>query len=251
MSIPVPILDSHIHLFPASELPNLAWNAPGHPLWHPHTPAEYRRATAPASDLLAGYVFLETDRRVDESAADENAGWEHPLREVGYLARIAAGRPAPGEEQASHKAGGDGDDDVRLCRGIVPWAPVAAGEAALGRYLDAARATCEREGDGAVWGRRVRGFRYLLQDKPDGTMLGADFVAGVRLLGRRGFAFDVGVDTHRRGRQQLEECVGLVERAHEGLPTEEKVVFILSEFDLVDFRGGGFLFSFFFLLSCP
>lgn len=242
MSIPVPILDSHIHLFPASELPNLAWNAPGHPLWRQHSPAEYRRATASSSDLLSGYVFLETDRRVDEKSSSQStdaaaqiAGWEHPLREIGYLARIAAGRPRPGE---GHD---DSDEDRRLCKGIVPWAPVAAGEAALARYLDAARATCEREAGSAaeVWEKRVRGFRYLLQDKPDGTMLAADFVAGVRLLGRRGFAFDVGVDLHRRGRGQLEGCVGLVERAHEGLQTEEKVVFILSEstsmFDWVEF----------------
>lgn len=221
MSIPVPILDSHIHLFPASELPTLAWNAPGHPLWHQHAPAEYRRATASSCDLLSGYVFLETDRRVDQGDASPEGGWAHPLQEVSYLARIAAGRPRPGE--------GHDVDDRRLCKGIVPWAPVAAGEEALGRYLDAARAVCERDGDGEVWGLKVKGFRYLLQDKPDGTMLEEGFVAGVRMLGRRGYAFDVGVDLHRRGRRQLEECVGLVERAHEGLRMDEKVVFIMSE----------------------
>lgn len=256
MSIPVPILDSHIHLFPAADLPNLAWAAPGHPLWKPHTPAEYRAATASSADLLLGYVFLETDRRVGAGAgagavagaggdeADEAAAWAHPLAEVGYLARIAAGRDGDG----------NGDEGARLCRAVVPWAPVAAGEAALARYLDRARAVCGREaGDGgqeeaegvgekksttpaaaaadadATWRRVVKGFRYLLQDKPDGTMLTGDFVAGCRLLGRRGFAFDVGVDLHRRGRGQLEECVELVERAHEGLETAEKVVFILSE----------------------
>lgn len=232
MSIPVPILDSHIHLFPASELPTLAWNDPSHPLWAQHSVAEYRRATRASHDLLSGFIFLETDRRNDEADPRPDGGWTYPLQEVRWLARIASGRPNPGE---GHEPG---DRDRDLCKGIVPWAPVPGGEAVLGRYIEAVRATClraqeggeEEEGEGeSVW-KRVKGFRYLLQDKPDGTMLDDKFVEGVRLLGRKGLVFDVGVDQHRRGRAQLEEVVELVERAHEGVKQEEKVIFILSEF---------------------
>lgn len=224
MSIPVPILDSHIHLFPSSELHTLAWNSPSHPLWRQHAPADYRAATDSSSDLLSGYVFLETDRRVDQSDPSPAGGWALALAEVSWLARIASGRPRDGE---GHEAGAQGVD-ARMCLGIVPWAPVPAGAEALGRYVDAARGVCEEVGGvGGVWGR-VKGFRYLLQDKPDGTMLEEGFVEGVRFLGREGFSFDVGIDLHRRGRSQLEECVELVERAHEGVGDKEKVVFILS-----------------------
>lgn len=222
MSIPVPILDAHIHLFPASELPTLAWNDPSHPLWAQHSLAEYRRATLSSHDLLSGFIFLETDRRNDENDPRPEGGWKHTLQEVSWLARIAGGRPRAGEGHAP------GDRD--LCKGIVPWAPVAAGEEVLGEYIEAVRETCLRDGGGdeSVW-KRVKGFRYLLQDKPERTMLDEKFVEGVRLLGRKGLVFDVGVDQHRRGRSQLEEVVELVERAHEGVKQEDKVIFILSE----------------------
>lgn len=243
MSIPVPILDSHIHLYPASELPTLAWATPGHPLYRQHAPADYRRAASSSLDLLSGFIFLETDRRTTSTDPDptgssgteareegkeekeEQASWKYPLQEISYLARIAGGRPRPGE---SHDAAAD----AALCRGIVPWAPVPGGAGVLRSYLAAARRVCERDGGEGVW-RRVRGFRYLLQDKPGGTMLGDGFVEGVRFLGREGFVFDVGVDQHRRGRAQLEEVVGLVERAHEGVAEAERVVFVLSECLLV------------------
>lgn len=239
MSIPVPIIDSHIHLFPASELSTLAWNEPSHPLWKQHSLTEYRRAVSSSHDLLSGFIFLETDRRTtpddgssddaaaapppDPTAAPEQGGysWKYPLQEVSFLARLAAGRPRDVTEgHAAH--------DKDLCLGIVPWAPMPAGPAVLARYLDAVRATALRDGDEGVWAK-IKGFRYLLQDKPDGTMLAPAFIEALKLLGRRGLVFDVGVDQHHRGRKQLEEAVEMIERAHEGIKDEEKVVFILSE----------------------
>lgn len=221
MSIPVPILDTHIHLYPLSEAPTLAWNHPGHPLWGQRSLAEYTSATASSHDLLSGFIFLETDRATDEADPTPTGGWQHPLAEVSFLARVAAGQPRAGE---GHEA-----RDASLCQGIVPWAPVPAGAAVLERYLQSVEEVCGRDGDGAATWAKVKGFRYLLQDKPEGVMLQEGFVEGVRLLGRRGFVFDVGVDLHRRGRGQLEEVVELVERAHRGVADAEKTVFILSE----------------------
>lgn len=220
MSIPVPILDTHIHLYPLAEAPTLAWNHPAHPLWGQRSVAEYKAATASSHDLLAGFVFLETDRANDEADPTPAGGWRHPLAEVSFLARIAAGAPRADE---GHVAG-----DAALCKGVVPWAPVPAGAAVLEQYLAGVREAWEREAGAATW-RTVKGFRYLLQDKPDGVMLQDGFVEGVRLLGRKGFVFDVGVDLHRRGRVQLEEAVELVERAHRGVEDKDKTVFILSE----------------------
>lgn len=232
MTTPVPIIDSHIHLFPASELDTLAWADPSSPLYAQHSLAEYRAAVAPQHDLVSGFVFVEADRKSDALSSSSSASapapgddaWRHALEEVSFLARVASGRPRPGE--------GHEPKDSGLCLGIVPWAPLPAGADALGRYVDAVRETCIRDGGGgeageAVWAK-VKGFRYLVQDKPARTMLAPGFVEGLRLLGRRGLVFDVGVDLHRRGRAQLEEVVEMVDRAHEGVPEGEKVTFILS-----------------------
>lgn len=220
MSIPVPILDTHIHLYPLSEAPTLAWNNSSHPLWGQRSLTEYKSTTASSHDLLSGFIFLETDRSNDESDPSPEGGWKHPLAEVSFLARIAAGKPREGEGHEGKDAG--------LCKGIVPWAPVPAGAEVLGRYIESVKEVCERDGDKATWAK-VKGFRYLLQDKPEGVMLKDGFVEGVKLLGRKGLVFDVGVDLHRRGRGQLEEVVELVERAHRGVDEKEKTVFILSE----------------------
>ncbi|KAI1806071.1 hypothetical protein F4811DRAFT_512724 [Daldinia bambusicola] len=90
------------------------------------------------------------------------------------------------------------------------------------RYLELA----EREA-GASW-PKVRGFRYLLQDKPHGTMLQDGFIESLKLLGRRGFVFDLGVDQHNRGRTQLEEVVEMIDRAHDGVPEDQRVTFIIN-----------------------
>lgn len=233
MSIPVPIIDSHIHLFPSSELTTLAWNDPTNPLWKQHSLTEYRRAISSSHDLVSGFIFLETDRKTtpengsaaaNPEAAPEDGGysWKYPLQEVSFLSRIASGRPRDATEGHEPK-------DRDLCLGIVPWAPLPAGPEVLARYIEAVRETTLRDGNDSVWSK-IKGFRYLVQDKPDGTMLKPLFIEGLKLLGRKGLVFDVGVDQHRRGRKQLEEAVEMVERAHEGVKDEEKVTFILSEF---------------------
>ena len=204
------VIDSHIHLYPEAELSTLAWHTSDSPLTGRHSVEEYRAATgAPAN--LEGFIFIESDRK-NADAQD----WTAPLQEVAWLRRIAAGQPRPDE--------GHTPDDAKLVLGIVPWAPVVRGPAELDKYLTLAEAEAGPE----VWAK-VKGFRYLLQDKPNGTGLGDDFIEGLKLLGRKGFVFDLGVDQHRRGRIQLEETVDMIDRAHDGVEENEKVVFILSE----------------------
>ncbi|KAH6649813.1 hypothetical protein F5144DRAFT_23242 [Chaetomium tenue] len=208
-----PIIDSHIHLYPASEAASLAWLTPTHPLAGQHSVDEFRAATGTTTDPpVAGFVVVEADRR-----NDAGRDWTAPLAEVAWMARVATGAGVRAGE--GHAAG----DDARLCLGLVPWAPLARGPDELGRYLE----RVEAEAGPEAWAR-VKGFRYLLQDKENGTALGEGFVEGLRMLGRRGFVFDVGVDQHRRGRVQLEEVVEMIDRAHEGVEEEEKVVFILD-----------------------
>ena len=208
-STPIPIIDSHIHLYPESEVTSHAWYTPESPLAGQHSVDEYRAATG-AHPHLAGFVFIETDRKNDDSK-----DWTAPLEEVGWVRRIVAGEPKAGE---GHSA-----EDASLCLAFIPWAPVGLGPEKLSEYL----AAVEKQA-GPAW-EKVKGFRYLLQDKPNGTGLTDSFIDGLKLLGRKRFIFDVGIDQHRRGRIQLEELVDIIDRAHDGVDEDDKVVFILSE----------------------
>ena len=208
----LPIIDSHIHLYPASEASQLAWCNDSHELHGQRSIDEYKAATASAPSLL-GFVFVETDRN---SSVSED-GWELPLKEVEFLRRVVEGTPREGE---GHSA-----DDAKLCLGVVPWAPVPAGPEALAKYLDKVKAAAGEK----TWAK-VKGVRYLVQDKPHGTMLTDEFIGSLKLLGKMGLAFDVGVDQHQRGKKQLDELVEMVGRAHDGVPEDDKVTFILSEY---------------------
>ncbi|KAK3685626.1 hypothetical protein B0T22DRAFT_529531 [Podospora appendiculata] len=206
----LPIIDSHIHLYPEAELSSLAWYTAASPLAGQRSVDEFRAATGSPANLQ-GFIFIEADRKNGEAK-----DWAAPLQEVSFARRIVAGQPRDGE--------GHAPADAKLCLAIVPWAPVVLGPAELDRYLTAA----EAEAGPAAWAK-VKGFRYLLQDKPLGTGLADAFIAGLKLLGRRRFVFDVGVDQHRRGRAQLEEMVDMIDRAHDGVDDEDdKVVFILN-----------------------
>ncbi|KAK3360175.1 hypothetical protein B0T25DRAFT_534947 [Lasiosphaeria hispida] len=208
--MPFPTIDSHIHLYPESELSSLAWHTPSHPLTGRHSVAEFQTATSSPPEL-DGFILVEADRKNDDSK-----DWTAPLQEIAWARRLLAGTP-------------DADDgfkpaDAKQCLAVVPWAPVPLGAEKLAEYLAKAE---EAAGSPEVWGR-VKGFRYLLQDKPSGTALGDGFIEGLKLLGKRGYVFDLGVDQHRRGRAQLEEAVEMIDRAHDGVAEEEKVVFILN-----------------------
>ncbi|KAK0635585.1 hypothetical protein B0T17DRAFT_484968 [Bombardia bombarda] len=213
MATPIPIIDSHIHLYPSSELTSLAWYTPSSPLANQRSVTEFKTAVTPANlASLSGFIFIETDRKNEESK-----DWTAPLEEVSWIRRVAGGdEPRPDE---GHTAA-----DAPLCLAVVPWAPLVLGAEQLEKYL----VEVEAAAGPRVW-PKVKGFRYLLQDKPNGTALGDGFIEGLKLLGRKGFVFDAGVDQHRRGRVQLEELVDMVDRAHDGVEREEeKVVFILN-----------------------
>lgn len=186
-----PIIDSHIHLWPSSEIPTLSWCSPGHPLDAQHSVDEYTAATAPPpSRVLEGFVYLETDRTHDLAADPPESGWEFPLQEVEWLKRIALGTPKEGE--------GHCFEQRDLCLAVIPWAPLPLGSKLLEEYVSKVK---ERAGDSF---EKIKGFRYLLQDKEPGTMLKRDFIDGLKWLGRNDFIFDVGVDQRSGGDWQLE-----------------------------------------------
>ncbi|KIW81787.1 hypothetical protein Z517_04813 [Fonsecaea pedrosoi CBS 271.37] len=194
------IVDSHIHLYAASHIPSLNWTgdlAADHPLNRQNSLDQYRAATRDQSTNLRGFIFLETDRR---SGLQDNA-WQHALEEVDFLVRIARGSPRAGE--------GHRPEDAALVLGIVPWAPVPAGQAGLANYN---RQVQERAGK--EWSL-VKGFRYLVQDKPAGTMLQDKFIEGLQWLGDHDLTFDLGVDARSGGLHQLQEACTMMERVYE------------------------------------
>ena len=216
---PYPIIDSHIHLFPESELDTLAWCSPSNPLYKQHSMSEFRSATGTPSNL-EGFIFLETDRKNDlEAGSKDGSGWDMPLMEVEWLKRIALGTPKEGE--------GHSKEDGKLCLAIIPWAPLPSGAEAMERYVK----EVERHAGGSF--AKIKGFRYLVQDKPRGTMLTQGFIEGLKWLGRKGYVFDLGVSQHDGGKWQLEEAVEMIVKAHDGVAEEEKVTFILSEYSSV------------------
>ncbi|KAI1502895.1 hypothetical protein F5X99DRAFT_417649 [Biscogniauxia marginata] len=208
-----PVIDAHIHLYTKDDLPTLNWYTPDHPLAKQHSIEEYRAATEGSTP--SGFIFVETDRKFDlEAGARDGSGWKDPLAEVSWVKRIAAGEPREGE--------GFTKEDASLVKGFIPWAPLPSGAAVMEKYIELVKQEA-----GETW-PKVRGFRYLLQDKPNGTMLEDNFIESLRLLGRKKLVFDLGVDQHNRGRTQLEEVVEMIDRAHEGVPEEDKVVFIIN-----------------------
>jgi L-rhamnono-1,4-lactonase len=209
-STAVPKIDSHIHLWPEAEAKTHAWYAEDSPLAGRRSLEEFKAATSSVPNL-EGFVVIEADRKNGDSK-----DWTHPLEEISWLRRVATGQSKDGEGVAA--------EDAKLCLGIIPWAPMVLGPAQLEKYL----VDAEKEA-GPAWSK-VKGFRYLLQDKPNGTGLTDEFIESLKLLGRKGYIFDMGVDQHRRGRIQLEELVDMIDRAHDGVEKEDdKVVFILSK----------------------
>ena len=84
-------------------------------------------ASSPAP--VKGFIFLETDRKVDlEAGAKDGSGWKYPLMEVEWVKRIALGQPRDGE--------GHSKDDAGLCAAYIPWAPLPSGAQAMEKYID-------------------------------------------------------------------------------------------------------------------
>ena len=131
-------------------------------------------------------------RLIEKSGLEEHQ-WQGPLDEVDFLVRIARGLP-------QYEDGSEADD-WHLVLGIVPWAPLPVGPDKLEQYI--ARVAEASKVDTPV---PVVGFRYLLQDKPATVMLQPDLINSLEWLGEHNFTFDLGVDAHSGGFEQLEKA---------------------------------------------
>ena len=219
---PHSLIDSHIHLWSAETTneESHAWmTPPDMPLAKPHLLQDYYavidKASSPDAELnVHGVVYVETDVRYAEPNGDVAVWARRPLDEIGFLRSLVEGRY--------------GARDTGMLLGVVPWAPMHQPTRVLEEYLDLAQ---ERAGPD-TW-RRVKGFRFLLQFYLDPAkfkelVLSSDFIANLKLLGKRGFSFDIGVDQHRAGVWQLEMMCEAMHKAHEGVNEGEKVIFIVN-----------------------
>lgn len=210
--IDFPIIDSHIHLYARDHIEDLAWTsilASDHALNRQYSVAEYRAASKSQPNLV-GFVFVETDRK---SSLSED-GWTHPLAELDFLKRIKAGTPKAEEGHTS--------EDKSFLLGAVPWAPLPTDQSLLTTYLD--RMNSGKD-ENATQSDLVKGFRYLVQDKPHGTQLKPNFINNLLTLERQGLkTFDLGVDFHRNGASQLQESIDMLSEFYVSSTNSLKIV---------------------------
>lgn len=226
------IIDSHIHLWPEETSHEQAhtWMTPGMPLAKPHLLGNYRsaaetNAAANGNTRIKGVVYIETDVWYDSPSADLATWAEGPLAEILFLRKVVEGRY--------------GERDSKFLLGLVPWAPMHQPPAVLEEYLSLAKDMAGPE----AW-PRVKGFRFLLQGLIDRkqfetVVLSDDFHNNLRLLGHRGFSFDVGVDQRSGGSWQLDCIDQAMKRAHANVSDDKKVIFILNHLCKPNFSGRG------------
>lgn len=206
------LLDSHIHIWPQSQLDTLTWQTKDGPLYSQLSIDEYENAIQQGKrpdDDIVGFIFVEADRKFSLNLVS----WTEPINEFKYALGITRGEAREGYTAANFK----------LLRGFVGWGPIPLGFYGMSQYVAQLRELCrsERELRGVL-----KGFRYLVQDKPLGTCTTDDFAEGVRWCGQNGYVFDLGVDFQNCGRPQLEEALKLVRKTPE-------TVYILSTSDQV------------------
>jgi L-rhamnono-1,4-lactonase len=201
---PPTIIDSHIHLYARSHLPTLRWALElpsNHVLKCQNSIEEYRSAISTSAANLRGFVFIESDRI---SSLSEN-DWAHALDEIDFVARILNGEPRDG------LSGGFEVADKKLVLAIVPWAPVPLGAKIMEKYMALTKQHCKNE---EVW-KKIKGVRYLVQDKPSRVTLEPGFIDGLKWLGEKGLTFDLGVDARKGGMWQLREACEMLRLIHE------------------------------------
>ena len=211
------ILDTHVHLFTEERFTHLKWLLPDSLLYSNHSVSEYTTCIPRSlKPFHRGFIFVETDCRYTDppenpASAELAKAWKYVLREYTYVYNISQYN----EPQVT------GEMPVR---GIVPWAPVHLGPIMLDKYLELLNAIggVVLEPATRMVNRKksmLKGFRYLLQDKPRGTMLKEEFIKGLRWISKKGLIFEVGVDTRSTGLWQLEEFVVLLQKLGDEAPT--------------------------------
>jgi L-rhamnono-1,4-lactonase len=219
MSPNYPILDSHIHLWPASAADENghAWmNDPDFILSKQHILSDYTAASS--SCPPTGVIYVETDRRLQDPSTSSLETWAaEAIKELQFLRSIVEGEY--------------GTEASNLLKGIVTWAPVHQGMDVFSQWLDVAEKTTGPQ----TW-KRVKGFRFLLQAIADKTefenlVLGDDFISILRSFSQREkkLTFDIGIDQCSGGTWQLESFTKVLKKLYDGVPEDERTVLVMSK----------------------
>jgi L-rhamnono-1,4-lactonase len=225
------LVDSHVHLFELDHIHSLSWMTLKNPLHGQHSVAEYARSTerrlssagisTESSRKLSGFIFVEADRI--NSPPSKSEGWKWPLQEYSFVASISLGLIP---KYVKYSA---------LLLGIIPWAPLPYGCVAMQQYeKELCTLHSEPAANGVIRPYKVKGFRYLLQDEPRRTMLGARFLESLRWMGRRGYVFECTIDCSGGQMWQLEEVIEMMERVNRQVARDEDLAqVVISERALV------------------
>ncbi|GAB7341960.1 hypothetical protein MBLNU457_g0260t1 [Dothideomycetes sp. NU457] len=220
---PLKIIDSHIHLWPASAANTAghSWMSPDFILTKQHLLADYFAASDPQSQKpeyeVQGVVYIETDRTLLSPEGRSLSEWAaQPLEEIRFLRSIVEGEY--------------GERDSRTFLALIPWAPMDQGVAVFEGWLKLAEETAGPK----TW-ERVKGFRFLLQAIVDeckfrDLVLSDDFVQILRSFRTedRDFVFEVGINQHEGGVWQMEALAEMLKRVNAGVSRDRQVTIILN-----------------------
>lgn len=191
------IIDSHVHLFAKQNFKLLKFDE-DHPLHSDFRLDEYLKYSENQKFQIDGLVFIETDPIADLSKGLE--GCEYPIQEYLYVTRNVTGKLLPGEGESSELK-------KSFIKAIVPWAPIPLGKHLLSNYVKMLKNRSLADEFSLV-----KGFRYLVQDKPPNTMTQENFVQSLKWLDDNNFVFDWGIDLRCGGLWQFEETIEVLKQ---------------------------------------
>lgn len=217
-----PIIDSHINLYREADLESLAWCPSSHPLHTEQSLKEYALSVQ-EPDCLEGFILVEAHRKFETGSVTVND--QHAIDELRWMSTVASGHVSP--EDGLEKGAGN------KCLALIPFAPVPLGQVSMEKWLVTTANIL-----GKIAFAKVRGFRYLLQDKPKGTMLEAKFIESLRWMGTHGYAFDLGIDQKDGGRWQLDEAIRMMELAHANIENDKDKITVVIGMSYLHAKSG-------------
>ncbi|KAK4695418.1 L-rhamnono-1,4-lactonase, partial [Lecanoromycetidae sp. Uapishka_2] len=213
------IIDSHVHLWPESEVDKIRWTK-GTIIRNKQSIDEYLKATddcKPTQERgVHGFIFIEADRDRLTSLDDE---WHVPLEELRWIERAILPQPDGSNERGRH-----------LCLGVVAWGPVARGRAVMESYLGLLQRSLGFVTEaGPANGKSIlKGFRHVIRDESQ-YITQPDMIDSLKWLGEKGYTFDITVDASQNGLQQMIHLLDMITKAHQGVEEGKKVKIVIDK----------------------